>query len=181
MDLKLKDELTRMLIERPGLSISELARQTNTDYSYVHKVVAEMEAEGRLMVEKRKHGRKAVTNCRVSPRYKQAWVAKLRRFVGSQLKDAEIKAAFVLMYVVLLGVALRPLGFFGAPETLLAMKAPEGDLIASVGEDLFAVARMGSSPVMLDWLILTVVLVVPLLVGVWAFRRRVAEKVLNTE
>jgi predicted transcriptional regulator len=43
MDLKLKDEVTKLLIEQPGLSIGELAKKTGNYYSYTHKLVSEME------------------------------------------------------------------------------------------------------------------------------------------
>lgn len=46
MDLKLKDEVTKLLIANPGVSISEIARRTRNYYSYTHKLLFRMERDG---------------------------------------------------------------------------------------------------------------------------------------
>ena len=101
MDLKLKDKITKLLIEFPGLSVSEVAKQTKTHYSYVHKIIAEMEKNKQIVVERSIKGKKEITSCRISKNYKQTWAIQLRTFLSSQLKDAEIKASFMIMYIVL--------------------------------------------------------------------------------
>ena len=101
MDLKLKDKIVKILIEKPNLSISSLSKEVDTDYSYVHRLVSQMETEGILIVRKRNKGKKEITSLEVSEKYKKEWARKLKIFIKSQLKDAEIKAAFLVLYVYL--------------------------------------------------------------------------------
>ena len=54
MDLKLKDKITKLLIESPGISISELAKRTGNYYSYTHKLIKEMQEKGLIIIKKEK-------------------------------------------------------------------------------------------------------------------------------
>lgn len=98
MDLKLKDEITKLLIEEPGMSISELAKRTDNYYSYTHKLVSEMEKQGLLLIDKEQHGKRTFTKVRLSDGYKQEWMTDVKRFFKALFKNVELKTAFLLMY-----------------------------------------------------------------------------------
>lgn len=107
MDLKLKDEITKLLVEEPGLSISELSKKTNNYYSYTHKVVSEMEERGELIIKHKEEGNKKITVCELNPDYKHDWISKVKRFIKSVSSDAEVKAAITLMYSFLLYIYVQ--------------------------------------------------------------------------
>lgn len=159
MDLKLKDEITKLLIEEPGMSIGQIARKTRNYYSYTHKVISEMEALGLVSVEKARSGKREITLCKVREDYKKRWVQDLKKFLKPMMKDAEIKAAFLLMYLF---VAYSLAQQFCEQPVLqaAALSAPESFRDVSVQSTALA----GPEPALL--------IIIPLLVGLWFVRRR---------
>jgi len=164
MDLKLKDEITKLLIESPGISISKLAKKTGNYYSYTHKVVSEMEKEGLLEIEKAMEGKKEVTICRLKEEYKKEWVWSLKKIVMPLLKDVEVKAALAIMYLFLLFTSIgkeeQPLIMAAGRDAVFAEAAPmAGTVVQSAAESSFGMDVI-------------IVLLVPLLMAVWYLRKR---------
>jgi hypothetical protein len=100
MDLKLKDEVTKLLIEQPGLSIGDLAKKTGNYYSYTHKLVSEMERSKLLNVERKVLNGKESTACRLNSDYKKRWVSDVNTLLKSLFKDAEVKSSIILTIVL---------------------------------------------------------------------------------
>ena len=90
MDLKLKDEITKLLIANPGMSISELAKKTKNYYSYTHKLVSGMERQGLVRIEK-SAGSKEFTKCWVVDDYKREWINSLKTIIHSLNQDIEVR------------------------------------------------------------------------------------------
>ncbi len=103
MNLKFKDEITRLLIEQPGISIGDIARKTKSYYSYTHKVITEMENEGLIKVEKKMK----TTTCYLAENYKDRWVRDFTKIIKSLMKNAEIKASFIVMYSFILLTTIK--------------------------------------------------------------------------
>jgi hypothetical protein len=158
MDLKLKDELTKLLIESPGISISQLAKKTNNYYSYTHKILSEMEKHNLVVIEKTKKGNKTITICRLSDDYKHDWVMSAKKFFKALVKDAEVKTAFLLMY----GFLIFTLFTQGPAQEQVFMAMETGDLVA-------APAVVQTQPINFG---LIIVMIIPVLIGVWFLRRK---------
>jgi hypothetical protein len=161
MDLKLKDEITKMLIGEPGLSISQLAKRTGNYYSYTHKVVSEMESLGLIEIEKIRKGKREITICKVKEDYKQRWIMDLRKFMKALMKDAEVKAAFLLMYLFVAFTFVQKLLPAPRPE-MLAMGA---DMSArAVQETISTGLQLGVETLL--------IIIIPLLLLVWLYRKK---------
>lgn len=169
MDLKLKDEITKLLIEQPGMSISELAKRTKNYYSYTHKVVTEMEKQGLIKIEKTKKRKKKkeVTSCTLTLEYKKEWVGSLKRVVHSLLKDVEVKASFALMYAYVL---ITTLGGLAQPQMEKTFRG--ADLVAAppqgVGPEL-AAAQTQLPALGFAHLVL---IIIPILLLIWLLRKK---------
>ena len=168
MDLKLKDEITKLLIEEPGLSISQLAKRTKNYYSYTHKVVSEMEGLGLLTIEKIRKGKREITICRVKEDYKRVWVKDLRKFLKALMKDAEVKAAFLLMYLFVAITFVQKLLPAQQPEALMA----GADMSAGVLESAREVVQGTVSNGLQFGVEALIVIIIPLLLLVWFYRKR---------
>ncbi|PIN99849.1 hypothetical protein COT72_04660 [archaeon CG10_big_fil_rev_8_21_14_0_10_43_11] len=169
MDLKLKDELTKALIETPGLSISELAKKTGNYYSYTHKVITEMSAKGLISIKKRDKNGKDVTVCYVNDAYKKEWVGRVRTFLRAILKDGEIKAAFFIMYAfIMLNIA----------KDYLLQQAPHGTALfsratAESADSALQTIAATSTPVFSSISIAVIILLsASALLVVWLYRTR---------
>jgi len=154
MNLKLKDEITKILIESPGMSISELAKKTKNYYSYTHKLLSEMKRQKLIQIDKVKKGKRTVTIVRLVDDYKHEWVMDVKRFFKSLLKDAEVKTAFLLMYVFILVSLFKPVTY-GAREALLT--APS--------------AEVSIAPVVIDFSLI-IVISIPVLLLIWFIRKK---------
>lgn len=102
MNLKLKDEITKILIEKPGSSISEIAKKTKNYYSYTHKLISLMEKQDLIRIEKSTQKNKEITKCYIKEEYKHEWIAQLKKIIYSLKNDIEIKTALALMYILIL-------------------------------------------------------------------------------
>jgi hypothetical protein len=154
MDLKLKDEITKLLIESPGMSISQLAKKTKNYYSYTHKILSEMEKQNLVTIKKIKKGNRPITICRLADEYKHAWVKDVNRFFRALIKDAEVKTAFLLMYGFLIFTL-----FNRAPaQGTLAMAIEASDLLTAPAQPF----NYG----------LIITIVIPVLLAVWFLRKR---------
>ena len=162
MDLKLKDEITKILIEEPGMSIGEIAKKTKNYYSYTHKLVSEMESLGLLNVTKTKKGKKEITKCVIKEDYKKQWVEDLKKFMKSLLKDAEIKAAFLMMYLFVAIQFVQKI--IPQQEQMFAMAEMDAALRAPVQEAITSSIQLSAE--------LIILIIIPLLFGVWLYRRR---------
>ncbi|MFA5406257.1 MAG: hypothetical protein WC307_02780 [Candidatus Nanoarchaeia archaeon] len=117
MELKLKDEITRILIESPGSSVSSIAKQTKNYYSYTHKLLSKMEREGLIKIERDANN----TKCFINNDYKKEWLADLKRVINSLSKDVEVKAAVAIMYVTILILVISPM-FTATEQRLMAFE-----------------------------------------------------------
>lgn len=154
MDLKLKDEVTKLLIETPGLSVSELAKKTNNYYSYTHKLLKQMEKNNLVNIKKKKKGKKVITYCELKPEYKQKWVNSFKRILKAVFKDAEVKASIILMY------------FF-----LLLNNQPNPERMLSLAEE--TVINSGEQAITQSIDYKTILLIViPILLIIWYVRKR---------
>ena len=97
MDLKLKDEITKLLIQSPGLSIGEIAKKTGNYYSYTHKIIASMEKKGLLFIEKKGN----LTKIFLDKDYKFKWANEIKNLFDALKKDAEITASIILSLLFL--------------------------------------------------------------------------------
>jgi len=155
MNLRLKDEVTKILIEHPGMSISELAKKTKNYYSYTHKLLSEMQRQKLVQIEKVKKGKRTVTIVRLVDDYKHEWVMDVKRFFKSLLNDAEVKTAFMLMYAFILVSMFKPVTY-GAREALLAAPSAGVDVIPELSIDFS----------------LIIVIIIPVLLLIWFLRKR---------
>jgi hypothetical protein len=161
MDLKLKDEITKILIETPGLSIGQIAKKTGNYYSYTHKLVSKMEKKGLLKIAKTKDGKKEITKCIVQEDYKKQWVEELKKFMKTLLKDAEIKAAFLMMYLFVA---------FQFVQKIIPTTQPQ--MLAAVSESLprAPVQEAITNSIQLSAEII-ILIAIPLLLLVWSYKR----------
>lgn len=157
MDLKLKDEITKILIAKPGMSIGELAKKTNNYYSYTHKLISNMEHQGLVKVEKITVGNKETTKCWIADDYKSKWINSLKIIINSLSQDLEVKAALAILYVFALINVLKPLV---SEPVLMAGAVIESDAVFQV-----------VTPVSFDWGLIVLVLV-PLFLVIWFIRKK---------
>ncbi|MBR9679197.1 MAG: hypothetical protein GON13_02935 [Nanoarchaeota archaeon] len=162
MDLKLKDEITKILIEEPGLSISQIAKKTGNYYSYTHKLVSEMEDLELLNITKTKKGKRKITTCTVREDYKKKWVNDLKKFMKSLMKDAEIKAAFLMMYLFIAFQYTQKIIL--QPERALIMVEADTLLRNTVQETINNSIQLSAEIIIL--------IITPLLFGIWIYRKR---------
>jgi hypothetical protein len=101
MDLKLKDKIILLLIENPGMSIIEVSKNTNNYYSYIHKLITNMEKSGEVHINKIKENNKIITKVFLNEEYKNNWIFNFKKIMKSILKNIEIKISFILMYFAL--------------------------------------------------------------------------------
>ena len=160
MDLKLKDEITKLLIANPGMSISELAKKTKNYYSYTHKLVSGMERQGLVRIEK-SAGSKEFTKCWVVDDYKSEWINSLKTIIHSLNQDIEVKAALLLLYMFALTSVLSSDASNVSNESVLLATAVQSDL---------AFRSVDASLPLLDWGLLVVILV-PLFLVIWFIRK----------
>ncbi len=162
MDVKLKDEITRILIANPGISIGDIAKKTGNYYSYTHKVISEMESLGLVEVTKATREGREATICRIKEDYKKKWLLDLKKFLKSMMKDAEVKAAFLVMYFFILVKYLQS-GSSKAPSMLSA---------AAVSGIMTAAAQ---KPITFDTSVF-VILLIPALIAMWALRIKIRKR-----
>lgn len=160
MDLKLKDEVTKTLIENPGLSISDIAKKTKNYYSYTHKLLSEMESKGLVNIKKNKDQ----TSCYLSSDYKKLWVSDVNRFIKSLLKDAEVKAS-ILLTIILVAVNSIPSESVNSATPLLY----EGARAAELPSSTSALARTN---VILYLLSSFIALIIIVLFIIWLVKNR---------
>lgn len=158
MDLKLKDEITKLLIAAPGMSISELAKKTGNYYSYTHKLISGMERQGLIRVEK-SSGSKEFTKCWVASDYKSEWIKSLKTIIHSLKQDIEVKAALLILYIFALSNVLAP-----------DVNSSQSVLLASAVESDLAVKSVSAPLPSLDWGLIVIILV-PLLLVIWFIRK----------
>jgi len=160
MDLKLKDEITKLLIATPGMSISELAKKTKNYYSYTHKLVSNMERQGLVRVEK-SSGSKEFTKCWVADDYKSEWINSLKTIIHSLKQDIEVKAALAILYIFALSSVLTPV-----------VNERQSVLLASAVESSadFAVKSVSAPLPSLDWGLIVIILV-PMFLLIWFIRK----------
>jgi len=162
MDLKLKDEITKLLIENPGISVSEIAKKTKNYYSYTHKLLKEMEKQDLLNIKKIKKGKKELTVCNLNPEYKKDWVNGVKKFFKSMLKDAEVKAALLLSYGFIL---INQLNKF-EPKNDMLMGAVFEDSLQSLEERAISVSLIN-----FDWVQLGIIVIVPILLLIYFYKK----------
>ncbi|MBN1923645.1 MAG: hypothetical protein JW791_02705 [Nanoarchaeota archaeon] len=156
MDLKLKDEITKILIETPGVSISELAKRTGNYYSYTHKIINDMKKDNLIIVKKTKKDKKTITLCELSDDYKNNWIMNLKKLLKSVTKDLEVKAAITIMYGYFIISYLRP-----KQEGLLA-----SSLIETSEVSITNLAAETNNIVKI------ILLLIPLLLIMWFIRKK---------
>lgn len=130
MDLKLKDEITKLLIQNPGLSIGEIAKKTGNYYSYTHKIIASMEKKGLVFIEKKGNSTKIF----LDKDYKFKWANEIKNLFDSLKKDAEITASIILS-LLFLALNINNANFQRSSSLMVASESFDEsfDLAASQG------------------------------------------------
>jgi hypothetical protein len=154
MDLKLKDEITKLLIQNPGLSIGEIAKKTGNYYSYTHKIIASMEKKGLVFIEKKGNSTKIF----LDKDYKFKWANEIKNLFDSLKKDAEITASIILS---LLFLALNINNANSQRSSSLMVASESFDLAASQGI---------SQKLPKDYSIILLILI-PLLLIIWFIKK----------
>ncbi len=154
MDLKLKDEITKLLIQNPGLSIGEIAKKTGNYYSYTHKIIASMEKKGLVFIEKKGNSTKIF----LDKDYKFKWANEIKNLFDSLKKDAEITASIILS---LLFLALNINNANSQRSSSLMVASESFDLAASQGI---------SQELPKDYSIILLILI-PLLLIIWFIKK----------
>ncbi|MDD4353293.1 MAG: winged helix-turn-helix transcriptional regulator [Candidatus Nanoarchaeia archaeon] len=159
MNLKLKDEIIKMLIENQKMSINEISKKTGNYYSYVHKLISLMEKEGKIFVKKFKIKNKIVTEVFLNENYKNEWINDLKKMLKSALKNAEIKISLILMYALLANNYLNK-------ETNVK-SASLADLSQGIASDSL---REINPEIVIDYYLIALILI-PLLIAFWVIRK----------
>lgn len=97
MELKLKDKIIQILIKNQKMSINEISKETNTYYSYIHKLIKSMEKEGILHIKKFKIKNKQITQVILDENYKNKWINDLKKLLKNLVKNAEVKISIILL------------------------------------------------------------------------------------
>lgn len=97
--LTVKDKVIKTLLEEGELYINQISEEIDHPYSYVHRIIKDLEKEGAVELRKEKRKGRKITLVKVTEGYEHKWLISIKRTFKPIIKNVELVTAFIVSLV----------------------------------------------------------------------------------